>query len=122
MVDTEGVEEGKEEPEVEVEENECDGVVERDDAKLPAPPALVDRQRGGKQKKKKNAEVKRKHTTIENERTSAFSFAFFFRGNVPVCPNKCKNPNEKAKKSAVFGFPKDHLLISSPPQQRAQGG
>ena len=36
VVDTEGVEEGKEEPEVEVEENECDGVVERDDAKLSA--------------------------------------------------------------------------------------
>ena len=36
VVDTEGVEEGKEEPEVEVEENECDGAVERDDAKLSA--------------------------------------------------------------------------------------
>ena len=35
VVDTEGVEEGNEEPEVEVEENECDGAVERDDAKLP---------------------------------------------------------------------------------------
>ena len=34
--DTEGVEEGKEEPDVEVEENECDGVIERDDVKLPA--------------------------------------------------------------------------------------
>ena len=30
------MEEGKEEPEVEVEENECDGAVERDDAKLSA--------------------------------------------------------------------------------------
>ena len=36
VVDTEGVEEGKEEPEVEVEENECDGAVECDDAKLPS--------------------------------------------------------------------------------------
>ena len=36
VVGTEGVEEVKEEPEVEVEEDECDGAVERDDAKLSA--------------------------------------------------------------------------------------
>ena len=120
VVDTEGVEEGKEEPEVEVEENECDGVVERDDAKLPAPPALVDRQRGGKQKKKKNAEVKRKHTTIENERTSVFFFVFFFVGMCPYVRISVRIQT-KRHKTGRLGFPKDHLL-SSPPQQRAQGG
>ena len=36
VVDTEGVEEGKEEPEAEVEENECDDAVERNDVKLPS--------------------------------------------------------------------------------------